>query len=296
MGGIFSLDINDTLLLSRVVLTFSVFLLIYTFVLLLSREKTVAVSSATIIILADAVLDPRGLISFLHGESPVSFLVFGQPVMPATIYLFFFSFLVAFLQFFRTRVLGYGVLSAFLLGLNFYNYFYAWTYLYAFGGLLGLFLLFKKRWKDAIGVAGVYIGALIVAVPYIVNLHRATLYATYAEVSERVGILYTHAPLFVGVVVLISIVIFFLGYPKEDKEQYLFSLALLLTPFVTLNQQILTGKVMQAGHYHYYLHKPIAIILSLIVVFAFLTRKKLYIYKNALGIFAIGVSIFVHTR
>lgn len=65
-----------------------------------------------------------------------------------------------------------------------------------------------------------------------------------------------------------AIVVFLLGFPRADKQKYIFGLSLLLAPFVTLNQQILTGRVMQEGHYHWYMHKPMAVVT--IVVFHFL--------------------------
>jgi len=291
MGKIFSLDINNTLLLSRLVLPFVVFLLIYSFVFLLSRDKLAALSSATVLLLADSLLNFYGVRQILSGVSPDNFLRLARPVNPAMVYILLFSFLTAFWLFYKKKNWRYGVASAIFLGLNFYNYFYSWTYLYAFGGLLVLFLLFQKKWQEALKVTGVFIGALLVAVPYSWNLYSATLHPAYAEASARFGVVASHVPLFVGFVVIGALVIFLLGFPKEDRSKYFFGLALLLTPFVTMNQQLLTGKVLQVSHYHWFFHKPVAVIFVLIVIFHLLIRRGLDFYKKTLATLVIVVSV-----
>jgi hypothetical protein len=152
MGKVFSLDINNTFLLSRLVLTFIVFILIYCFVFSLARDKLVALCGATVIILAESVLSSSGITQLLHGASPDNFLRIARPVNPAMIYVLFFGFLASFVSFYRQRNWRSGVLSVVLLGLNFYNYFYTWTYLYAFGGFLVLLLLLQKQWLRAIAM------------------------------------------------------------------------------------------------------------------------------------------------
>jgi len=299
MGKIFSLDINNTILLSRLVLPFVVFLLIYSFVFLLSRNKFAALSSVAVLLLAESVLNSFGIFHLIQGNSPEYFLRLARPVNPAMIYVFFFGFLVSFWLFYKKqdKQCLWGIASSLLLGLNFYNYFYSWTYLYAFGGLLVLILLIQKKWKDAIKIAGVFLGALVLAIPYIINLYSASLFPSYAEVGQRLGIIFTHKPLFVGFTVVIALIIFLLGFPKEDKERYFFGLALLLAPFITMNQQIITGRIMQADHYHWFFHKPLAVIFVLVVIFYLLTRWKLDFYKKALSILiivaSISISIFV---
>jgi len=292
MGEIFSLDINNTFLLSRFVLSFVVFLLIYGFVFLLSKDKLVALCGATVNLLADSILSRSGFVQlFFHGVSYENFVRLSKPVNPAMIYFLLFAFLIAFWLFYRKRQWQYGVASAILLGLNFYNYFYTWTYLYAFGGILVLLFLIQKKWREAISISSVFLGAFLVAIPYVVNLYQVTQFPTYLEVSSRIGVLLTHAPLFVGWGVIGSLIIFFLGFPKVDREKYFFSLALLLTPFITLNQQLLTGKVMEAPHYHWFFHKPMAVIFMLIVIFHLLARWRLDFYKKALAVLIIVTSI-----
>lgn len=293
MGKLFSLNINDTLLLSRLVWPLVVSLLIYGFVLLVSRDKFVALSSAAVLLLADSVLSVHGITQLLQGISPDYFVRLARPVNPAMIYVFFFGFLLTFWQFYRQRHWWYGAASVVLLGLNFYNYFYTWTYLYAFGGLLVLFFLIQRNWTEVLRIGSIFAGALLFAIPYILNLYRASLHPAYEEAGIRFGMVLSREPLFVGFVVLGALALFLWKFPREDKGTYFFGLALLLAPFVTMNQQLITGRVLQEAHYHWFFHKPIGAIFVLITIFSVLTIWGLGRYKKLFAAAIIAVSVFV---
>ena len=298
MGKVLSLDINDTFLLSRFVLTFTSFALVYIFVLLISGSRLVALSGSSVLLLADSLLSYAGVSKILRGMSPDSFLRIASPVNPAMIFIPFFAFLIFFWLFYKKRNWGYGVASAIVLGLNFYNYFYSWTWLFAFGGILVLIYLIQKKWREVARLSGVFIGGLMVGIPYFMNLYRAMQYPTYAEVSARFGVVSSHAPHFVGFAILGALVIFLFGFPRGDREKYFFGLALLLTPFITQNQQIITGKIMQSAHFHWFFNKPLAFIFALAVVFHLLARwiqraqnPRMEFYKKVLGVAIIAVSV-----
>ena len=293
MGKIFSLDINNTILLSRLVLPFVIFLLIYSFVLLFFRDKLVALSGAALLLLGDPILSYSGISRIIRGMSPDSFLRVASPVNPAMIYLPFFAFLVVFWLFYKKQNWRYGIASAVLLGLNFYNYFYSWSWLYAFGGILILLSLFQKKWREATKLASVFLGGLLIAIPYFINLYQATLYPTYGDASAHFGVVLSHAPMFVGFTVIGALIVFLVGFPREDREGYFFGLALLLTPFITQNQQIITGKVLQPAHYHWFFNKPLAVVFVLLVIFHLLNSRGLHFYKKILATIIIAVSVFV---
>lgn len=299
-GSLFGLEINNILLLSRIVFPFLTFVLMYSFVYLLSKNKFAALTSTSAILLADSILAPSGLKALLtggiilNGLSPTNFLELARPVNSAMIFIFFFGFLVSFWLYYRKNTPYWGLASALLLGLNFYNYFYSWTYLFAFGGVLCLILLLQRKWSEVTRISYVFLGALVVAAPYIMNLYHASLYPSYEVVAERFGVVVSHAPQFIGVTVLCALVVFLVGFPRTDSQRYLFSISLLLAPFVTLNQQLITGKVLQAGHYHWYTHKPIAVIFVAVTVFYLLDRWNInQVYKRFIATSIILVSFTV---
>ena len=292
MGNIFSLDINDTLLLSRLIPPFFVVLLLYGFVYLLFRDRLVALCGAALVTLADPILTYSGMMNFLQGISPASFLGLAMPVNHAMIFIPLFAFLIPFWLFYTRRTWMYGVMSAGFLGLNFYNYFYSWTYLYAFGGVFVLLLLLRKEWKEARSMGSVFVGGLLIAIPYGLNLYAASHYPSYAEVAMRFGVVASHAPLFIGFTALAALGAFWLWFPREDTKRYLFGLSLLLAPILTMNQQLITGKVMQAAHYHWYFHKPMAVIFMAFLAFYLLDRVGFGTYKKIVAGVVLTVSIF----
>ncbi len=298
MGAIFSLDIGNTILLSFIVLSPIVFLLFYGFVYLLSQNRLIALSSSATILFAGPILSFWGLKRLFSGLSPKSFLELASPVNPAMIYIPVFLFLISFWIFYRKKSWKWGVLSAVFLSLNFYNYFYSWTYLYAFGGILILVYIIRRNWQEAARLGYVFLGALLLAVPYMINLYNSTLHPVYEAASMRAGVVETHAPLFVGYVVIVGILVFLLGFSKEDREKYYFGLALLLAPFVTMSQQVITGKEMQAAHYHWYFHKPMAVIFVIWVIFNLISRFGKESYKKILtaSIIAVGLYVAIFTQ
>jgi len=300
MGRVFGLDINNTFLLSRFVLTFLSFILIYAFVLVLSGDRLVAISGALALLLADSVMSYYGIVEIFKGVSPDSFLRIARPVNPAMIYILFFGFLLSFWRFYRSKSWKDGILSVILLGLNFYNYFYSWTFIYAFGGVLVLVLAIQRKWREVLTLSYVFLGAILTLIPYAWNLYKASQHPSYEEASMRFGVVLTHAPLFIGFVALCALVVYVFSFPKEDKERYVFGLALLLTPLVTMNQQIITGKVLQAAHYHWFFHKPLAFIFVLVLAFYWVSKMGLDVYRkylaSALIIGSIFTGVFIQTN
>jgi hypothetical protein len=213
------------------------------------------------------------------------------------IYVLFFGFLASFVSFYRQRNWRSGVLSVVLLGLNFYNYFYTWTYLYAFGGFLVLLLLLQKQWLRALQISAIFVSAIPLAIPYALNLYHAMIHPVYHDAAMRFGVIMSHAPLFIGAVATFALLLFFFVFSRQDKDRYFFCLALLLAPILTLNQQVFTGKLLQEAHYHWFFHKPIAIITTLMVLFYLMSRYQWDKYKKLLAciiiLISIGIGIFI---
>jgi hypothetical protein len=161
-----------------------------------------------------------------------------------------------------------------------------------------LFLFIKKQWHDALRISYVFLSGLLIAIPYGLNIYQASTYSTYQEVSQRFALVDTRAPIFIGMTIIAAIIFFILFYSKEDKQKYSFSLALLVTPFLTMNQQLITGKAMQAAHYHWYFHKPIAAILGLLTLFYLLEKKQATFFKlmSTLIIVTVSISVGIFTQ
>lgn len=291
LGKLFLLDLNNTVLLSRFLFPTLCFLVIYWFTFLLSKDELTALTSSTMVILGSILLS-RQVFQVLTGESPrLDFLIFTRLINPPVSSLFFFGFLIFFWLFLERKKWIWGVFSALTLGLSFYLYFYTWTFLYAFCGVFMLILLFQKKWSEIKRIMLVPLGGILIAIPYFWNLYQSSTYPTFLEVARRNGLLETHTPTF-GFLIPFLLIIFLIFFPRQWKERYFFSLALVLAPFVVLNQQIITGKTLINAHYHWYCHTPLAIIFFLIIFFYWLSQKKLETFKKLFALLIIGMSIY----
>lgn len=292
LGKIFFLDFNNTLLLSRLFFSFLVFLLMYGFVFLLSKDKLTALASSVMFFLGGELVSRSGLWQILAGQSPRPFLYFFRPLIPILPALFFFAFLLFFWLFLERKQWRWGVASAATLGLSFYNYFYDWTFLYAFCGVLLLIFLFQRKWQDVKRIAAVLLGGAVISIPYFLNLWQASIHPTYQEMMQRFGIIETRSLISLGFLVPIVFIVALLFFPKKYKKRFFFVLSLAAAPFIVLQQQLITGKIMQSGHYHWRYHTPLAIIILLVIFFSWVSRRKWEFFKKASAFLIIAVSIY----
>ncbi len=284
LGKIFFLNLNSTILLARFLFAFLVFLAVYGFVFLISKEKLTALAASTAVCLAKSLLGRGALVVLLKGGAPTAdFLDLYRPAHPQVDFLFFFSFLLFFWLFFERKRWIWGVISTLILGLSFYTYPYTWSLLYAFLGVLFLILLFQKKWPDAKRVFFLGLGAFAIGIFYFLNVYAASLHPYFEEVILRCRYIDTRQPVF-GILVPSILIIFLLFFPKNWRERFIFCLALAIAPLLVLNQQIITGKEFSSGHYHWYYNQLTAIIFLVIVLFyqirlwqeklGFLTKKN----------------------
>ncbi len=299
LGRIFFLDFNNTILLTKFLFPFLGFLIVYGFVFLISKEKLTALTSSTVLILANSLFSRHGLLVLLQGESPATaFLNFFRPVQPQMNFLFFFGFLLCFWLFFEKKQWRWGIISSLILGLSFYIYLYTWSFLYVFVGLILLIFLLKRQWSEIRRIGYVVLGSLLVTIPYFLNLYRSILHPNFSEVSPRFGLIDGRQPI-LGFLVPIIFILFVLFFPKKRQNRYLFSLALLLTPFIVLNQQLITNRIFETGHYHWYTNQPLAIIFFIIILFyqTGIIQERWRVLKTInilkiLAVLIIGISLY----
>ncbi|MBI2042705.1 MAG: hypothetical protein HYT21_03110 [Candidatus Nealsonbacteria bacterium] len=290
-GKFFASDFNNSILTARFFFSLLAFLAIYAFLYLFLKSRLIALAITSFFILAGTLFTRSGIFSLLRGQSPThNFLDLTRPVNPSLTFLFFFAFLSLFWLFIEKKQWKYGILSALALGLSFYDYFFTWTFIFAFCGALGLIFLIQKRFQDIKRIMLVIGLSLIMAIPYFINMYQTVNYPMYFEVGQRMGLLASRAPV-LGLVVPLLFVAVLLFFPRKPRDRYLFALALVIAPFIVLNQQLITGKVLGYAHYHWYYHKPLAIILLLAILFFWLAKIKRPLFNKALPVLMIAGSL-----
>ena len=273
LGKSLFLDTKDTILLGKFFFPMLIFLLIYALVYQLTKSKIIGLICSTTVLLSSDFFSLHTIADlFVNHKIKNTFLDYARPIAPQTHLLFFYGFLLLFWLFLEKKQWIYGIMSSVVLGLSFYTYPYTWTFLYTFLGCLIFVLIWQKKWFDIKNIILIGFSSLIIAIPYFLNLLKVFEHPLYSEVSSRFGIIKTHIPQ-IGVTVAVLLIIFLLFFPRKRNKRYSFCLSLVVTPLVVLNQQVITGRLMQPGHYHWYYFRPLLIIFLIIIIFEYLNQK-----------------------
>lgn len=294
-GQIFNLDIADTVTLNRFIFPALMFIVIYVLAYQLTKRKSAALAIGATVLLSTELVNPRVAFDLIFKGVSYSyhFLPFARLISPQVHLIFFFGFLMVFWLFIENKKKSFKYLSGVILGLSFYTYPYTWTFILAFLGCLFLINIFRKKWPEIKDIITISLIALIISIPYLINLWRALNHPLYVEVSSRFGIVNTHTPQ-IGAMALILLAIFLLFFSRERKERYYFCLALVLAPLVVLNQQIITGRILIPDHYHWYYHKPLVIIFILIILFEFIDKKSRNNFKKTGQLILVAIIVTIN--
>ena len=257
-------------------------LLIYFFMWQLSRDKLLSIISTAFVI---------GGYNIAYGNFFYKDLNFyGRAMYPYISSLGFFVYLNFLVKSSNSPSVKYNIYSGIVFGLLFYISFYVWTFTLALNAILLLLYLFKKDHSSfrrimIISIVGVIGGAY--------NLYNLFLFHSSdigRQASYFFSVVYSRQPIFskMGFVVAILFIAFFL-LRRKDKNLFMIS-ALILSGWLSLNQQIVTGRIIQYGHYYWYFIVPVGILMGLYMVWFLINNRK---HRNLFFIFLILV-IFSH--
>lgn len=174
----------------------------------------------------------------------------------------------------RSHLRRYTFSAGIALGLLFYVYFYAWTFALALGGVLFMILFFKKDWAKLRTLACIFgIGSLIgpFNVLRIFEFLRSSagLQFSYFSWSSHGRFI---MPNTLGLFML-CLYAWFAYRKREDSNTWLI-FGLILAGFVALNQQLITGRVVQQNHYYWFFIVPVYIISGMYMLWSLLEGKR----------------------
>lgn len=263
---------------------FLIILLIYYFVWQLSGSKLLS---------AAAALSAIGGYSMIYYKTIFydNFNVYARVIYPFISSFFLFLYFNLLLKSLKSAELKYKIFAALTFGLLFYIYFYAWSFVLALNACLFLILLFKKDFFSAKKVLLISSVGLAFGAYNLIGL-VASLYSGVGEQAAYfLWMSSGRGPIFskIGFITLILFALYF--YKRRDDENWPLIFAIILSGWVTLNQQIITGRMLQYGHYYFYFIVPLAIIISLYMAWRLFNRENL---RKYLFIFIIAV-VFINT-
>lgn len=263
---------------------FALILVMYAFIFRMSRDRLLAASLAFFVICGYSVIFNKGLFF-------TDFNVYGRSPWPWVSSLALFTFLYylhkSLFELEQRRSL---VCAAGFLGLLFYVYFYAWTFAGALMSALVVTYALKREWARVIrvlviGTAGLVIGAY--------NLwHLLTFYTSPA--GERMAYflfaMSSHAPIMskVGLVTAVLAAVCVWRVRRDPQAPFLW--AIIAAGWIALNQQVVTGHVVQYGHYYWYFVVPLSIIVAGYFVHRLLPQRARVFLPVALLVVA-GINI-----
>ncbi|MBI2020941.1 hypothetical protein HYS99_00315 [Candidatus Giovannonibacteria bacterium] len=248
-------------------LVLSIYFLIYSF----SENKLLSVSVALF------TVGGYTLVKLSH--APVTAVVpglniFSRPIMPVYGLLILFLYINALVRSLDRTELKYWILPSVLFGVLFYVYPYAWTFALAFTGSLVLLYLILRQYELFKKMFIVFFAGLMIG--------SFTIYKTLTFSKTEVGrqILYygitlnrNPAPFSKISFAVLFLSILFLLLNKRNKYGPVF-LSIVLASWLTLNQQVLTGKVPQIMHYYWYFTIPTSIVVGSYLLWKFANYQK----------------------
>lgn len=294
-GSIFNLSTTQIMIYgSKLFFPVLLFVAIYFFVFVLGQDKKIALVVALAVFLDSKFVHNIDALTGLFSFSAFpDFSHYLRPINPQISSLIFFSFLTFFYLSLKKKKAYLWILAGLFLGLGFNIYFFTWAFSVSFILLLGLFFIIKKRFDLFKIIAKVLAGGLIVSVPYWYTLFQAINTPQFSYAANNQGLIDSHAPIFSKISLIVIVVYLltakFLKLPKNLNHYFL--LALSLTTLVVINQQIITGKELYHGHFHWYYNIPVFIIV-LLFCFNLFVKRYLVNFKNM--IFVLLFLLFVY--
>jgi len=280
--------------------------LIFFLIRALSDDPHISAAAAIFAVGGYLLIENGTILSVIaHGKDIFydTFNIFGRSNFPYMPLIPFYGALIA-VYYALTRPLrwppreniaayAYVLTAGVLFGLLFYLYFYAWTFMLAILGSLTLAALALRKWDAAlqcIAIASIGLligGAKLVAFYSLYTSPAADQLAHFfLSIDNRQFIMST-----TGLATALLFAFYF--YMRRGDPNNLFIFALIAAGWVALEQQMITGRTVQYGHYYWYFIVPLSILVSIYMGMR-LIPDRMSRFRVVLSALLIVVA-FIHT-
>lgn len=294
LGRLVGVDALTAFLGSKVILSFAVFLLLFTFLFVVTSSPWISLVSASAVLFGGALLSAPWDLPHFFGSTnhEFEFLRFSRAINPqwsVSWFLAALTGLAAWIRFGKRRFLLLTTAATVILV---YSYVYAWTYVFVVLGLLSLWYLMRRDWWRVSSLVLYWLAVIALATPYAIHLYALSSHPWYAESSMRLGVVLRHGPLILGVWLA---VFFSLGFVTRRLWPRAWPLLpiLPLAGLIALNQHIVTGHYIVPHHYHWYFIQPLASAFAVATLLALLSPLVRPRYGAAIGSLVILLSVGV---
>lgn len=276
------------------------FFLAYILIFRLVKSVSLSILGALLILFGYNLVNATALLNipdivdlFKFKTDQTQFLIFLRPINPQFSSVFLFVFLNVFLSTIRNKNLKWFLILGLMYGLSFYIYFFTYAYLTVVLGVCVLFYLFKREHRNAILFSGAISVGLIIAIPQFIQIFKLFNHQYYSTIPTGY-LIHSHLPhlSIVGLVLLLVFIIFTYIIKNNTKTLSIeasFVSILIISCFITRNEHIISGMIMQYNHFEAYLFSPVLAIAIVFYVHSFLSKS--YILKNNFLIFSLCLVI-----
>jgi hypothetical protein len=230
---------------------------VYSLLSAVTDDSYLAAAGTLFVLCFGCVVGKHGIFGTFLDVGPAAF-PFLRRYQPAAVFPLFFLFQLFIWRSLNARsqtaVLISAILGSLTLLVLIFSHLYLWTASTAWLGCIAALWLYSRpaaRWNTGVVLATVTTVVAIGLVPYVYLLsHRAS------TLDEQQIMISTHNPdLFRVPEVLGAVILLMLGIGirrrriELSNERVLYVASLAFLPFVVFNQQVITGKSMQAFHF-----------------------------------------------
>lgn len=237
--GWLGLSVPEGFILWNFILTFILALLSYIALFILTRSISWSLLGTTLLHLV-----------LFNGD----FIRLPSPGLNFVFWLLTFIFLLLYLDSEKPK---HAIFASFFFGTLFHTYPYYWTF---YTVLLGVFIVLSLilRLNDFSykKLFFVILGGFAVSSPYLVSFFKSLKSIWYDETLARLGLISSHFPSGISIVLVtgVSIIFFLYLYFKKEidlNKQNVFIFSGLLAGAISVNQHIITGKNLEFSSHYY---------------------------------------------
>ena len=263
------------------------FLLVYALVFRLSRSRSWSMAGALMVFMGLAYLDGENFRHLIYADEyfRTHFLFAGRPVQPQLSQLLFFLYLHGLLNIHEGKSYRWFFLLAIILAFSFYSYFFSFTFILALNAVFVVMWYLSGKRRSAWGLGLATLAAIVAGIPPLWEIYAAIHFPDYAQVAENgVGVGLQHRPILHRPWLFVTALFGIYVYATKAwrvvnlrRTHILFIFGLLATAIAVLNQQVLSGVVIQYYHYIWYFNQPVfAVVLAFLgaALFAALSARN----------------------
>ncbi len=245
---------------------FILILLLYAFIFRLSRNRLLAAATAFFVVCGYSIVYNK----FLFYSD---FNTYGRSFFPWASSVPFFAFLYFLYEsVVSRRGIWYTSATTLFLGILFYTYFFSWTFAGALLFSLIVVYALARSWRQVRDICAIGAIGLLLGFPNLLALFSFYASPAGAKTSFFLFAQHAHTPVISAVgLATLAVALVYVWFDRKDQNTP-FIWGIIFAGWIALNQQILSGRIVQYGHYYWYFIVPLCIIVISYFIFRLMPR------------------------